>query len=684
MMLPRRVLVALVALATAEVLPAHGGQYRGPSDVKPPSSSGNSSGSTTTSSSSGSGTSTSGTGSSTASSAPAASTTTTAMGKGKARGIALEEDQGRWEFWWEFGKDPFLRLRDAIYATSRTPEDDLLSGRRTLLMRGAVQRPSEKDLDQVAEQLVSRLRQTGNRDTVSGCVVALAKIGRESPAWKLADVFTPYLAVGDQELRETAALAFGIAGLLDARSIETLTGLVLDNAEGRRLSGGTAVNERTRAFAAYGLGLLLARGKDPAVAQRLAEPLLAILAMPQQHGRELKVACIEALGLLPAHLTAAAGKLLRARLLAGLGAYYTQDLGPGERLLQAHVPPAIARLLPTGDPAVQYWKDLFLADLRSGVEGGQANAQQLRGGNLFIAQSCALALGGLCQPWTDDASPDAAAAQLLLDCYRRHRDQQTRSFALLALARLGGSKAREALLQELERAGRAIEQPWCAMALGVLNSRRLEQEAARGGSPEHDTEVAAALAKAFDGARNPSSVGALAVALGLAGDLDASDRLRKALPTHQHRDEVAGYIVLGLGLLRDPRAVNDIRMLLQASGRRPFVLMQCVRALGLIGDHSVSELLCKELEQPDTSLVRLSAAAAALGQIGDRRSIEPLLRMLANDKLTDLTRAFAAVALGSLCDKDPLPWNSAFATHTNYRAATETLTNGGGGILDIL
>jgi hypothetical protein len=68
----------------------------------------------------------------------------------------------------------------------------------------------------------------------------------------------------------------------------------------------------------------------------------------------------------------------------------------------------------------------------------------------------------------------------------------------------------------------------------------------------------------------------------------------------------------------------------------------------------------------------------------DRRSLDPLLKMLRNPELTPLTRAFAAVALGGICDKDPLPWNTAYATQTNYRAATATLTDGQSGILDIL
>lgn len=107
-------------------------------------------------------------------------------------------------------------------------------------------------------------------------------------------------------------------------------------------------------------------------------------------------------------------------------------------------------------------------------------------------------------------------------------------------------------------------------------------------------------------------------------------------------------------------------------------------ALGLIGDQAVTEMLCRELTDPEAGLFRLSAAAAAIGQLGDRRSLEPLLMLLHDAKQMGLTRAFAAVALGSVCDKDLLPWNSVYATQTNYRAAVDTLTDGARGILDIL
>ena len=42
------------------------------------------------------------------------------------------------------------------------------------------------------------------------------------------------------------------------------------------------------------------------------------------------------------------------------------------------------------------------------------------------------------------------------------------------------------------------------------------------------------------------------------------------------------------------------------------------------------------------------------------------------------------MALGGVCDKDALPWNAIYATQVNYRASTETLTDGRSGLLDLL
>lgn len=663
---------AVLSLALALPWP-HGGQYRGPGAVAPPAASGSPTAARQPGSPDGSTGSTAPglpSGAAPVSPGPAAGGGT--LRPGRLVGTAIDEDLGRWEFWWEFGKDPLLRLRDAVYAPSRQPEDDLLA-RPGAIVRVAAPRPTAADLDTIAAALVATLRRSNNRDVVSSCLVALAKIGRDAPGATLLDLCIPFLARNDQELRETAALALGIAGDVDARRLDILRHLVADDGIGRSLSGGSAVNDRTRAFAAFALGLLLARAPDAATASAITEPLAAVLRSPGQHSRELKVAAVEALGLFPRSLSGPPARLLRHQTLRLLGDYYAGDAGAGERLIQAHVPPAIARILPRDDPWASTWRDRFAVDLRAGLVADEGRDESARGASLHIAQSCALALGDLGDPWTGEN----AVADLLLAASSRHRDPQTRAFALLALSRLGGQRTRAALLQQF-RDARSHELPWCALALGVHAARQ------RARDPAPDEELATALRAAFEGARNPSTLGALALALGLSGDPAAVMLLQRALVAYQHRDDVVGYVALALGLLGHPQAAPDLRALLAGERRRPFVIMQCARALGLLGDPLAVELLCAELSVADGNLVRLAAAASALGTLGDRRSIEPLLRRLEDGAAGSLATAFAAVALGSLGDKDPLPWNHLYATNTNYRAATSTLTNGQSGILDIL
>lgn len=671
----------------AATLHAHGGQYRGPGNVVPPTPGSGTSqvGTTGSSGSNGAGSSPSSSnssGSGTSTSAPTGPTASVAARSGP-RGAPLDDDLTRWEFWWEFGKDPYLRLREALYGPRGLTgaEDALLNPRLAHRARNIV-RPADADIDRTAEVLVGLLHQARDRDTTSACLVALAKIGRDGASWKLCEELVPFLASNDQEMRETAAISLGIAGLMSDDTVQLLLSLARDTTVGQKASLHSSVNGRTRAFAGFALGLLLQRSRDLGLSRRIVGGLLELLDKPES--RDLTTAVIESLALFPTTWEGAGAQVLRDSITEGLGKYYLRDLGPGEQLVQAHVPPALARQLARNTPAIDLWKARLAADLGAGM-GDSATGNSSTGKvNPHIAQSCALALGALCDAWDTDKSPDAEYGRMLLRAYRDHRDQQVRSFALLSLGRMGGQMARNTLLQEFPKAGRALEQPWIGMALGVLSARELADARNTGRPVEPDPAVTTALREALQSSRNPNAQGGLAVALGLCQDTGSSDMLRELLRTNSKRDDVAGYLCIALGLMQDDLATGEVRALLRTSERRPQVLLQSARALGLLGDHSVVEELCHQIEDTEPSLMRLSAVASALGQIGDRRSLDPLIRMAQNDALTPLTRAFAVVALGSVCDKDPLPWNAAFASFTNYRAATETLTDGAAGILDIL
>lgn len=596
------------------------------------------------------------------------------------RGYLVGDDLGRWEYWWEFGKDPYLRLRDSVY--SDRGEDPLARWNPRLAnLKRRAQPPSPTDVQGVARQLAQLLTKTEDRDTASSCLVALAKIGSERAGFELRDRITPLLTSGDQELRESAALALGISGDLDAANVDCLIQLMEDSPAGRKLSGGRAVNERTRSFAAFAAGLLLHRSRQAGVSLRISRALEAIVAAPEDHGRNLVVAAVEALALLPRDWRGAAADTLRKGIIFQLGSFYDQELGAGDQLLQAHVPTALARLLPPKSIDSVKWRNRFREDLLLGLRSSTGNKVKV---NHHVAQSCVLALGRMCEPWESDNSTSHAVGELLMRVHQEHRDEHTRSFAALALAQIGGANAQAYLVSELAEANKAIEQPWLAMALGVMASRQRIAGSHQGRHAADHDAIATALIAQFKKARNPGTVGAIAIALGMTGANGARDLIRDAMVKNHKRDGVAGYTALALGLLQDASVVNDLRDLRESAARRPFVLMQAVRALGLLGDYTLTEQLSAELTTSGTSLIRLSATASALAQIGDRRCLPALQALVKNRDVTPLTQAFAVVALGGVCDKDALPWNAIYATQVNYRASTETLTDGRSGLLDLL
>jgi HEAT repeat protein len=673
-------LVGLV-LGCSSLAHAHGGQYRGPSDVKPPSSSGSTGGSGNTTKSGGSPA-----GGTAGATSPSSGNTATGPAAGAAagtvnrnRGMAIDEDPTRWEFWWEFGKDPYVqidRLRGgAARAVLQPGADDTLLNPRLRARTPDALPPTADDLDALAVHLVRILRSKPSRDIVSASLVALAKIGRDQPNAALFDVIAPFLRSADQEERETAALALGIAGQIRHQAtLDLLLALLGDQEAGRAACARASVDDRTRAFAAFALGLWLARQPQAATAHRIVDALCQRVANHTSAAREITVAAIEALAQLPPDWDGPAAAALRDLACRQLLAFYELPLGPGEQLVQAHVPTALARL--ASGPTRALWRDRCARDLEHSLQRDSRLAKT----SIHIPQSCALALGELAGPWHDRTSPDHTIGELLLEVYRRHHDVQTRSFALLALARLGGTLAKERLLEAFAAGNRAYEKPWAGVALGVLYDREQRRDA----SLTADPELLAALRAEFVQTKNPGALGGLAVALGLAQDRQAADALRAALHDNRHRDEVVGYLGIGLALMRDERAIGPLRQLLEESARRPAVTLQAARALGMLGDTGVVEVLCAKLRSGDQSVVRIAALASALGQIGDRRSLQPLLAIANDEQAPLLSRAFAVVALGGVGDKDPLPWNANYATLTNYRAATSTLTDGGAGILDIL
>ncbi|MBK8095471.1 MAG: hypothetical protein IPK26_00070 [Planctomycetes bacterium] len=633
----RRVLVFALAAGLAV---AHGGQYRGPwgGPSVPPGVPGPG------------GPTTGGPGS------PAPGPTT-----GGGGGF---DDATSWQVWWEFNKDSFLRLREAVMDEPVSGSDEFYLGPTKVAVARDAMFPSEKERrDRIVPALAELLRREDHRDIVTATLVSLARIGLDAPGVVLEDVFARYLPRDEQEVRETAVLAFGIAGR--ASGLPFLQALLRDDKRGRQLVDQAEVGERTRAFAAWSLGLLARRSTDAGVKQQVHDLLAPVLADDELKSRDLRVAAISAMGLLRPEPSRAADKRLQWQAVDELLAFYQQDLGKGMQLVQAHVPTALARLLGRGrEAAHQRVKKLLI---------GELSAKERR--NPTIYMSAALALGQMSLPQEDEAE-DAAVSQALLRAFRELHDRQARNFALIALGRIGGEQNRRDLLAMWPTAHKLNDRPWLAMALGLIAwSKRSEGTI--------DDDIGRLLREEILDQENEEALSAFAVGLGLSGFEPGYDDLMQQLKKNEKRERVAGYLCVAVALLGNREAAPELSAIMGRSLRRPFLLQQSAIALGRLGDKAAVPQL-QEMLTKSESVASLASIAGGIGEIGDRRTITPLLDMLKDDELGKLARAFVAASLGRIGDKDKLPWNVPYSLDVNYRADVDTLVNGMNGILDIL
>ena len=653
--------LSLGAVLAAIELPAapHGGSYRGPGNVTPPNS-GNASAPPCSMDNPPSTPGPSQPGGSPKGGAPLPSGGGSGRGLGRVpRGIMVGEDLSKWQYWWEFNKDAYLQLKQALNAPR------LVAGSAEVFMGAAPRidghlsaRPSARDVREwVLPGLHEALAKTSNRDITSSCLIAMAKIGRADRGFDFLAICRDHLTSSDQEIRETAALAMGISQLPGA--VSALLSLATDGQTGRRLCNRSRVDGRTRAFAAYGLGLVAHAHHGADLHKRVFAGLQAILDDATIVDRNILVAAINAMALIDRGEAKLVGTIVQTLI-----GFYDAETSAGRAVIRAHVPPAVARLLGTG--ATVSLKTRFARDLSPRRQ--KAN---------LIARSAAIALGSMVRA-AEIKKADAPFSQALRRYFESGRDGQARYFSLVSLAQIGGAENRSFLLRVLATGNRGLERPWAAIALGLLAHR------ARIETRRIDTAVARRIHAAFRESRTPYARGAMAISLGLTGYRVAAPDLLKHLASHGHQDEMSGYLCVGLALMRHTAAKEQIAKLLDTSIRRPHRLRMAAIALGKLGDRRLTRRLMDMLTEGEPNLAKMAAVANALAQIGDRHSIQPLRKMLLDDKLPELTRAFAAVALGGIADKEPLPWNAKIAVNMNYRAAVETLVESGAGVLEIL
>jgi len=588
------------------------------------------------------------------------------------RGAPLGEDLTTWQQWWDFNQDGFLRLRDREgEAATGTSAFYLGSSRRTAA-------PAAADRPLVVDKVLPTLKRAvdnGPRNVTSAGMLALARIGVDHPDFRLFDVFVERLDDGDQTTRETAAVAIGLAGHTDPRSVDQLTGLLRDDSFGRRAAGGE-VEDRTRSFAAYGLGLLAHRSDAVRTKRRAFEALRDVLLDDDVRSRDVHVATLQAIGLLDIDQSSYDGMKLASEVLTCLDEYFTDDRGAGEQNVQAHCPTAIARLLGRDHERADRYKQRFAAVL----EGRSFDGKKRRRYGHAVAQSCALALGQLVKPNESGdakADPDVRYSELLLDTWHDHKDAQTRNFAMLALGQIGGAANRDALLREFRRASTNIEQPWCALALGLCSASRFER------TGDVDAMVVETLEKQFLRGKNPQAVGALAIGLGLCHEAGAGEKVLERLNDAVGREQMAEAMCESLALLGTVGAREALYEVVRESDRRPQLLQKAATALGRLGDPLIGDMLVRRLSDHEANYAMQQAISAALIDVGGQQQIEPLLAVIDDQSRSAAVRASAAKALGGIVDMRVLPWNTPLRANANYRANVATLTDRSAGVLDL-
>ncbi len=587
-------------------------------------------------------------------------------------------DSAAWDVWWSLNRDRFLDLRGAIREEEPVTgsAEFFLGPKRSGKDPSTTLRPDEKTLrETVVPALRAALKGAEDIDLVTGILLALAKIGERGAAdagEELVTLLRGYLAHSNQEVHETAAIALGV--LASPSSAPLLAQLLADEDEIQSLVGRKSVPVRTRAFAAYGLGLIGARAQGEAV-RRFAVHHLVRALESDDPPEEIAVASIVALGLLPLEdvgVTAAEtpdpSHSRRGQITFLVNRFEARRTRDIER---TQLPVAIARLC-------------------NGIEGAEVD----RAIGILVealgphAKTPAPVVQGAIQALSllgdgDEDENDRAMREALTGCVARG-DRGARNQALLAIGRMAGrhgkgtagkavADARALLLEKLS-GGADAERPWSALGLALLESS--------GDGPS--AQVIDALRFVLANREGPQEAGAYCLALALLGDAESIP----AIEAHtQNGDEnLRGYAAISLGLMRSRESAPLLHdVLVEKTRYRPGLLREASIALALLGDKSIVPYLIDRLRISNT-MIESVAAASALGYVGDSRAIDALVGLVADLQVSETTRAFAAVALGQICDKERLPWNAKLAADASWLGAPPTFFDPllGKGVLDLL
>ncbi len=598
------------------------------------------------------------------------------LARGRSGVTGGEDEPPGWELWWELSREGLLGLRRRLLGAEGPSSAAAFLGFETRTSPERLRPAPDVLRARVLPVLLGCLAEDGSTDLATASAIALGRIANdldEASAARAEEVLRARLAQPEQEVSETAALALGILGR--DPSAPLLAALLADAPEGRRAAARSAVPDRTRVFAAYGLGLLARRSADASVRAMAAAALANGLQASADFARpDLPVACVIALSRVPLPdeeapplPRKASGVRTRADVVRILLAWVGSR--EGERLVQAHAAAALGSCT-AGEGLDPKLRSAVVRSLTRSLASSEAHAALRRG--------AILALGALA------SAEDEEACRQLVAAAERGSEPGARLLAHLALgqaaARCGTTPAvaralRAPLVSALAASGDRAR--WSALALG------LELRAIAGSGRETDPGLGASLVHALEGSSSPADLAALAAACALAEPAEAGPALRAALDRVALDGPRAG-LFLALGMVGAGDAQGPLRATLREAAFRPLLLREAALALALLGDHEVGGALVERLAAARSGSVQASLAQA-LGRIGEASALLALARLAADPGRPAGARAFAVAALGQIGDRDLDPWSLPYAQGCLFTDLTETLVApAGNGVLDIL
>jgi HEAT repeat protein len=261
-------------------------------------------------------------------------------------------------------------------------------------------------------------------------------------------------------------------------------------------------------------------------------------------------------------------------------------------------------------------------------------------GRVAMQRAAAVALGKVAH------ASDNSAVVTLFDAVRSNRDPLVRHFAAVTLGGLADTTVRGELRRAFARADDA-DRAFLALALGIAS----------------DLESAPALRKALASERNESQRGAFAIALGLMEDKGAKEVLEA-----QVRDRgaiwPAGYASLAIGMARITESAPALRKALEETND-PRLRANVAAGLGLLHD-PVARKWFFDTVKGKGSMYERGGAAMALGMLRINEAVPLLVGVSRDTDEQDLMRAYAVVALGILADPTDPPKLARFSIDHDY------------------